>query len=49
MTDLLAKGQLDPPTMASLAAQYGTELDFASVPELLATHGLVFPGGPLPE
>lgn len=49
VTDLLAKGQLDPPTMAALAAQYGTELDFASVPELLATHGLIFPNGPSPE
>jgi hypothetical protein len=49
VTDLLAKGQLDPATMASLAAQYGTELDFASVPGLLARHGLVFPGGPPPQ
>ena len=46
LTDLVAKGELDPPTMASLAAEYGAEVDLASVPDLLATHRLVFPGGP---
>jgi len=44
MNDLAAKGQLDPPTMATLAADYGAEVDFESLPGLLATHRLVFPG-----
>jgi quercetin dioxygenase-like cupin family protein len=44
MTDLAAKGQLDPPTMATLAAEYGAEVDFESLPRLLALHRLVFPG-----
>jgi len=48
MTDLAAKGQLDPPTMAALGAEYGAEVDFDSLPGLLATHRLVFPGGPPP-
>jgi quercetin dioxygenase-like cupin family protein len=49
VTGLAAKGQLDPPTMATLAAEYGTEVDFDGLPGLLATHRLVFPGGPPPE
>jgi len=44
MNDLAAKGQLDPPTMATLAAEYGAEVDFESLPGLLATHRLIFPG-----
>ncbi len=47
--DLAANGQLAPPIMASPAAEYGTELDFDSLPGLLAQHRLVFPGGPPPE
>ena len=34
LTELTAKGQFDPPTVATLAAEYGAELDFASVPPL---------------
>jgi mannose-6-phosphate isomerase-like protein (cupin superfamily) len=46
MTDLMSQGLLDPPRMAALAAKYGTEVDLDSVPGLVATHGLTFPGGP---
>jgi mannose-6-phosphate isomerase-like protein (cupin superfamily) len=49
LTDLTAKGPVDPATLATLAGEYGTELDFTSVPALLAAHGLVFPGVPPPE
>jgi mannose-6-phosphate isomerase-like protein (cupin superfamily) len=49
LTDLAAKGQLDPPTMAKLAAEYGTEVEFDSLPGLLATHRLVFPGATSPQ
>jgi len=31
--------------MAALAADYGTELEFDSLPDLIATHGLTFPAG----
>jgi quercetin dioxygenase-like cupin family protein len=48
MTDLAAKGQLDPARMAALGAEYGAEVDFDSLPGLLATHRLVFLGGPPP-
>ncbi|MHB8613222.1 MAG: hypothetical protein ACYDAL_12445 [Candidatus Dormibacteraceae bacterium] len=47
-TDLAARGELDPPGMVALAAQYGTELDLSSVPELAAAHGVVFAAGPPP-
>jgi mannose-6-phosphate isomerase-like protein (cupin superfamily) len=43
------RGELNPQAMADLAAGYGTELDFASLPGLIATHGLTFPGGPEPQ
>lgn len=46
MTDLAGRGELDPAKMAALAAEYGAELDFTSVPGLVATHGLTFLGGP---
>lgn len=49
VTDLAGRGELDPPTMATLAAEYGTELDLDSVPRLVAAHGLTFLGGPMPE
>jgi mannose-6-phosphate isomerase-like protein (cupin superfamily) len=49
VSDLAARRELDPPTMATLAAEYGTELDLDSVPRLVAAHGLTFPGGPIPE
>jgi len=34
--------------MAAFGAEYGAEVDFDSLPGLLATHQLVFPGGPPP-
>jgi mannose-6-phosphate isomerase-like protein (cupin superfamily) len=46
MTDLASRGELGPGTMAALAAEYGAEVDMDSVPELVATHGVTFPGGP---
>jgi glyoxylate utilization-related uncharacterized protein len=46
VTGLAERGELNPGTMAVLAAEYGTELEFESLPELISTHGLVFPGGP---
>jgi mannose-6-phosphate isomerase-like protein (cupin superfamily) len=49
VTDLAGRGELDPARMAALAAEYGTELDFDSVPRLVAAHSLTFLGGPTPE
>lgn len=49
ITDLAATGRLDPPTMVSLAAEYGAEVDFESLPGLVAKHNLVFMDGPPPE
>jgi mannose-6-phosphate isomerase-like protein (cupin superfamily) len=49
VTGLAERGDLNPQTMAALADVYGTELDFASLPGLIATHGLTFPGGPEPQ
>lgn len=49
MTDRAARGELDPAGMAALAAEYGAEVDLNSVPRLLMTHGLTFPGGPPQE
>ena len=46
LTELADAGQLNPGTMAPLAALYGAELDFDSLPGLISTHGLVFPGVP---
>jgi mannose-6-phosphate isomerase-like protein (cupin superfamily) len=46
MTDLASRGELGPGTMAALAAEYGAEVDMDSVAELVATHGVTFPGGP---
>ncbi len=37
-----AAGPPDPAAMAAGAAHYGVELDFASVPGLIAEYGLVF-------
>ena len=44
-TDMAARGELDPPGLVALAAQYGTELDLSSVPQLMAAHGVVFTAG----
>jgi mannose-6-phosphate isomerase-like protein (cupin superfamily) len=49
VTGLAERGELNPQAMAALAAGYGTELDFESLPGLIATHGLTFPGGPEPQ
>src|ERR1700730_11972382 len=46
VTGLAERGELNPGTMAALAAEYGTELEFESLPDLISAHGLVFPGGP---
>jgi quercetin dioxygenase-like cupin family protein len=46
VTGLAERGELNPGTMAALAAEYGTEVEFESLPDLISTHGLVFPGGP---
>jgi mannose-6-phosphate isomerase-like protein (cupin superfamily) len=46
MTDLAGRGELGPGTMATLAAEYGAEVDMESVPRLVAAHGLTFPGSP---
>ena len=39
---LAAAGSADPAAIASLAAEYGIEFDFASVPVLCERHGLTF-------
>jgi quercetin dioxygenase-like cupin family protein len=49
MSEAVGRGELDPPSMAALAAEYGTEVDLNSVPRLLAAHGLTFAMGPSPE
>jgi mannose-6-phosphate isomerase-like protein (cupin superfamily) len=49
VTDLAARGELDPARMATLAAEYGTEVDLSSVPGLIAAHGVTFAMGPSPE
>ena len=46
VTDLAARGELDPARMATLAAEYGTEVDLNSVPGLVAAHGVRFAMGP---
>ena len=35
-----------PETIAPIAARYGLEMDFASVPALCERHGLRFGAGP---
>lgn len=46
MTDLAGRGELNPARMAALASEYGAEIDFDSVPRLVATYGLAFAMGP---
>ncbi len=48
LTGAAERGEMNPQAMAVLAAGYGTELEFDSLPELIATHGLAFPVGPSP-
>ena len=49
VTGFAERGELNPALMAGLAAEYGTELEFESLPGLISTHGLTFPGGPPPR
>ena len=49
MTELAARGELDPTRMGALAAEYGAEIDITSVPRLVAAHGLTFAMGPSHE
>ena len=46
VTAMAARGELDPARMATLAAEYGTEIDMNSVPGLIAAHGVTFSAGP---
>jgi mannose-6-phosphate isomerase-like protein (cupin superfamily) len=46
VTDLAARDELDPVLLASIAAEYGVELDLSSVPGLMTAHGVKFMGGP---
>src|SRR2546427_10419929 len=46
VTDLAARGELDPGRMAATAAEYGVELDLSSVPGLVSAHGVRFAAGP---
>jgi len=49
VTDLAARGELDPGRMAAKAAEYGVELDLSSVPGLTSAHGVTFAAGASPE
>src|SRR3982074_1243747 len=42
MAELAARGELNPAGLVALAAEYGTEVDIASIPQLVAAHGLTF-------
>lgn len=42
MTDMSARGELNPETMVALAAKYGAQVDPKSIPSLLSAHGLTF-------
>ena len=46
VTDLAARGELDPAGLVALASEYGTEVDLSSVPGLVAAHGVTFAMGP---
>ena len=46
MAELAGRGELDPARLVALASDYGTEVDIASVPKLVAAHGLTFEMGP---
>src|ERR1700682_472262 len=45
-TDMAARGELDPPKLVALAGEYGAERGLRRVPQLMATHGVVFSAGP---
>ena len=49
LVDLGASGPLTPPQVAEVAARYGLELRFESVPELMAAYGVTFPVGLPPQ
>ena len=49
VTDLAARGELDPGRMAAKAAEYGVELDLSSVAGLITAHGVRFAAGAPPE
>ena len=49
VTELTARGELDPGRMAAKAAEYGVELDLSSVPGLMTAHGVTFMAGPPEE
>jgi mannose-6-phosphate isomerase-like protein (cupin superfamily) len=49
MSELAGRGELDPAKLVALASEYGTEVDVASVSQLVATHGLTFAMGPAHE
>ena len=49
LTEMTARGELNPERMLALASEYGTEIDLASVPQLVAAHGVTFAMGPSPE
>jgi quercetin dioxygenase-like cupin family protein len=49
LTHLASRGELNSATMAGLAAEHGAEVEFESLPGLISTHGLVFPGAPPPQ
>jgi mannose-6-phosphate isomerase-like protein (cupin superfamily) len=44
--DLHRPGPPDPGRLAELAGRYGLDLDRASIPRLVAAHGLRMPGAP---
>jgi mannose-6-phosphate isomerase-like protein (cupin superfamily) len=49
MAEMAGRGELNPAKLVALAAEYGTEVDIASVPQLVAAHGLKFAMGPSHE
>jgi len=49
VTDLAARGELDPGRMAAKASEYGVELDLSSVPGLMSAHRVTFAAGAPPE
>ena len=46
MSDMAGRGELNPARLVALAADYGTEVDIESVPQLVAAHGVTFAMGP---
>ena len=43
LVDLVAERPPDPDTLATLAGEYGLDVDPSTVPDLIAEHGLEFP------